>query len=396
MEAVRKSRSESMISTDSRPEGTKPLSSGSGAKAHWEENTSQCGLCQVKLGKRHLQPRHHCRICGLCVCASCSPSSVELPGLQGLHRACKQCIGNAQKVPKLMHDVAKLSDQLKAAFDLGSSFSGASTASGAASTAESSEQSRLGSFEEAIALCEQAIEPIREEHRKAIAAKELQAQQLEAARLAFLRLGQKIHSLGGSRSNYTWTSELQFVSLEEAAALCDKALVRLESLHRGNKDSTDQRAPVSPAGSAEQAGLASTTVPTPVTVLPQAQPSAVDQSHADRSQALLGRSVDEVDSTIGSDLGQRIAPAPRTRTRRCCCRLAVGFLLTTLLLAAVVLLLWKDIAPAINAQLGTHFLKEHNGRDAPTSMIRTSEIHRETKTVLPFLHRLQAESLTAV
>lgn len=52
-------------------------------------------MCQKKVGKRHLNPRHHCRTCGRCVCGACSPSSVQLEGQKGLQRVCSPCIAGS-------------------------------------------------------------------------------------------------------------------------------------------------------------------------------------------------------------------------------------------------------------------------------------------------------------
>lgn len=282
-----------------------------------------------------MKPRHHCRICGLSVCASCSPSSVQLQGLQGLQRACNQCVGNAQKASKMKNEVFRLGEHLTSSF--GFTRSSASTASGAESSSlDSSEQwSRTGSFEEAVAFCEKAIEPIREEHSKTIAIKELQAQQLEAARRAFLCLGQKIHSLSGSQTNYTWTSELQFVSLEEAAALCEKALSRLETVHRSNKDSADVQSQAAP----RPAHVAAQNFVSPSTSCPAG--AAAEQA--------------EPEDTVVS-VREPVAEWPtgpqRAWRRRYCCRLLAAIVLASILLATVVALFWKDVAPAVCSHLG--------------------------------------------
>mmetsp|Transcript_119913 Transcript_119913/g.208207 ORF Transcript_119913/g.208207 Transcript_119913/m.208207 type:complete len:381 (-) Transcript_119913:153-1295(-) len=379
MEVLATARSDSCISNTSDSPSARTSST---PKAQWEDNTSQCGLCQAKLGKRHMKPRHHCRICGLCVCASCSPSSVQLPGVQGLQRACSRCISNAQKVPKITHEVARLGEHLTSSFGLSRSLS-ASTASGedASSLASSEQQSWTGSFEDAVAFCEKAVDPIREEHRKTIAAKELQAQQLEAARRAFLRLGQKIHSLSGSQTNYTWTSELQFVSLEEAAALCEKALSRLETVHRSNKDLADVHLQASAGGAAAPTAA-------PVAVAAAASPSSsaaasADQADADCSQAVLPNSEDTSVNAQECESG-RPAGQQRARIRSYYCRLLAVIILASMLVAALAVLLWRDVAPAVCARLGPAG-KAHAQKDLSFSPVQNQ--HHEMMTAASFLHR---------
>mmetsp|Transcript_81124 Transcript_81124/g.143499 ORF Transcript_81124/g.143499 Transcript_81124/m.143499 type:complete len:344 (+) Transcript_81124:77-1108(+) len=49
-----------------------------------------CGICTKALGWHKMSPRHHCRFCGISVCASCSASTVYLQG-QKMLRACNTC-----------------------------------------------------------------------------------------------------------------------------------------------------------------------------------------------------------------------------------------------------------------------------------------------------------------
>lgn len=65
--------------------------------AEWQINTSNCGICNAALGKRRFRPRHHCRVCGKCVCAKCASNFVRLPHAQGTHRACNLCVGIVHK-----------------------------------------------------------------------------------------------------------------------------------------------------------------------------------------------------------------------------------------------------------------------------------------------------------
>jgi len=55
-------------------------------------NELNCGVCDARVGKRFLNPRHHCRDCGICVCSKCSPHSIRLPGKHGFQRVCTPCM----------------------------------------------------------------------------------------------------------------------------------------------------------------------------------------------------------------------------------------------------------------------------------------------------------------
>jgi len=76
-------------------------------RAHWQENASHCGICAAALGKRRMKPRHHCRICGRCVCAFCSANSVTVAGSPGLHRACNPCVA----IPEEQWEADKLRER---------------------------------------------------------------------------------------------------------------------------------------------------------------------------------------------------------------------------------------------------------------------------------------------
>lgn len=73
------------------------------ATAAWEDNTDTCGRCGVGIGKRRLRLRHHCRMCGKCVCARCAPNFVTL-GTQGQEsvpapqRVCTHCVQTLRQV----------------------------------------------------------------------------------------------------------------------------------------------------------------------------------------------------------------------------------------------------------------------------------------------------------
>mmetsp|Transcript_82904 Transcript_82904/g.146398 ORF Transcript_82904/g.146398 Transcript_82904/m.146398 type:complete len:569 (+) Transcript_82904:51-1757(+) len=70
----------------------------------WEENSSQCSICSSKIGRRNmtLSRRHHCRICGKCVCSTCSPSMIQFEAGQGLQRACTPCVLSTFSAPRTL------------------------------------------------------------------------------------------------------------------------------------------------------------------------------------------------------------------------------------------------------------------------------------------------------
>jgi len=80
----------------------------------WEADATSCGVCAKTFSA--MLRRHHCRICGKCVCASCSPSSVMLPGARRVERACTPCVWNAQRGPAVKKRLMQLSTRI---FELG-------------------------------------------------------------------------------------------------------------------------------------------------------------------------------------------------------------------------------------------------------------------------------------
>uniref|UniRef100_A0A7S1A5S4 FYVE-type domain-containing protein n=1 Tax=Noctiluca scintillans TaxID=2966 RepID=A0A7S1A5S4_NOCSC len=77
-----------------------------------DEDASQCKYCGAQLGKRHLNPRHHCRVCGAACCGQCTPNQLKLDGLKGTARACIQCVATAIKMPALKTELGNLGAQL--------------------------------------------------------------------------------------------------------------------------------------------------------------------------------------------------------------------------------------------------------------------------------------------
>lgn len=78
----------------------------------WETDATNCSHCGCRLGKRYLKPRHHCRVCGLCVCAACSPNFIQFEGQRKLQRACTPCLASAQRAPVLNKRLAALAGRL--------------------------------------------------------------------------------------------------------------------------------------------------------------------------------------------------------------------------------------------------------------------------------------------
>eukprot|EP00927_Polykrikos_kofoidii_P021377 TRINITY_DN20248_c0_g1_i1.p1 TRINITY_DN20248_c0_g1~~TRINITY_DN20248_c0_g1_i1.p1 ORF type:complete len:327 (-),score=47.04 TRINITY_DN20248_c0_g1_i1:179-1159(-) len=105
----------------------------------WAEDASACAICKEKIGKL-TRPRHHCRVCGLCVCSSCSPNSIMLEGFTRPQRACTQCVAGISNVLPLTERLASLYRSL------------------APLVGEKAQKPQtLG---EAAALCEAIVEPI--------------------------------------------------------------------------------------------------------------------------------------------------------------------------------------------------------------------------------------------
>lgn len=93
-------------SSSSRFESSdKPLSSF--------QNAEECAVCKSALGKRWVRPRHHCRICASSVCATCSPSTVQMEGEGSMQRACKSCIQHLPKLPELKERLSRLDSILQ-------------------------------------------------------------------------------------------------------------------------------------------------------------------------------------------------------------------------------------------------------------------------------------------
>lgn len=106
--------------------------------ADWEQDGKHCSICRKKIGKHVLHPRHHCRICGRCVCASCSPSSVNLEGKQ--HRACNLCTNKLEKATRFQRALVLIGDSLYSLAGSGAEVT-ATSSNGASSSADHADQS---------------------------------------------------------------------------------------------------------------------------------------------------------------------------------------------------------------------------------------------------------------
>jgi hypothetical protein len=114
----------------------------------WEENTATCGICDARLGKRFFKRRHHCRMCGKCVCSSCSPSSILLDGEKQPQRTCKRCVNGFRKTPALKRRVAQLAERLSLLATLDTS-------------KESNETQVPEDLEQAVSMCESLVEGLK-------------------------------------------------------------------------------------------------------------------------------------------------------------------------------------------------------------------------------------------
>eukprot|EP00929_Paragymnodinium_shiwhaense_P069231 TRINITY_DN34925_c0_g1_i1.p1 TRINITY_DN34925_c0_g1~~TRINITY_DN34925_c0_g1_i1.p1 ORF type:complete len:627 (-),score=150.71 TRINITY_DN34925_c0_g1_i1:443-2323(-) len=83
--------------------------------AAWQEDTASCTLCDVPFGP--LSRRHHCRVCGRCVCGPCSPSTVLVPGQAMPQRTCTPCIKVVQHGPDWHARLCEMGNQLQAIVD---------------------------------------------------------------------------------------------------------------------------------------------------------------------------------------------------------------------------------------------------------------------------------------
>lgn len=111
---------------------------------------SHCWICSRRLGKRFLNPRHHCRVCLRPVCGQCSPSCITMEGRSTTQRACRVCANNAVQAPLLERRLKVLAQGLNA-FAVG--------------TTERGSQAGVG-LEDALRQCEVAFQLLKEAPRR--------------------------------------------------------------------------------------------------------------------------------------------------------------------------------------------------------------------------------------
>jgi len=152
-------RSGTWLSKRSKPAGSSVFASWPGTAGEhdargcdveqdvpWEDNTANCGVCGDKLGKRLLKPRHHCRLCGRCVCATCSPSMMHLSGGKTeVKRVCTPCVSSAQNATAMTRRIQLLTGRIQ-------------TLSGS----EIQQVTTPSNMAQALQMCEAAVAPLEE------------------------------------------------------------------------------------------------------------------------------------------------------------------------------------------------------------------------------------------
>jgi len=196
-------------------------------RGHWEDDSPNCSLCGREVGNF---TRHHCRICGKCVCAGCSPSKLQMEGYRRTQRACTPCVGEAQASFNVKSRLGQIGSRLWSL--------GISAETGAATTTAGEPRT----LEEATALCEAALLPMESalEDARAEAAKQNHArQQLEASVLELIKkLGGRLHALIGAEAGESKPP----LSVAEAFERCESALEPLVCLlAEGRRSSVGSR-----------------------------------------------------------------------------------------------------------------------------------------------------------
>lgn len=112
--------------------------------AEWQQDSANCVICNVAFSRlNNKNRRHHCRICGRCVCSACSPSTVQLRAHGSLERACTPCVGNAERAAEMREAAVWIATRLNVLCGL-----------------PAPKESQLGSLGEALAFCDSAIAPL--------------------------------------------------------------------------------------------------------------------------------------------------------------------------------------------------------------------------------------------
>jgi chromosome segregation ATPase len=81
----------------------------------WEAS-QVCSVCRTLVGKRFMNPRHHCRVCTRTVCRSCSASSVNVAGTR--QRVCDPCVTKTLNLQESLkaRAPAKISERCRCGF----------------------------------------------------------------------------------------------------------------------------------------------------------------------------------------------------------------------------------------------------------------------------------------
>jgi len=123
-------------------------------RADAEGPASSCAVCEAKLGKRHLRPRHHCRICNRCVCGACSPSLVRLQAQEQVQRACSECVEKVVHGDVVKTRVQHLAAQLQGVAAHWQSASREGPGEGDIRTVAET-------LQDAVSLCEESLLPLQ-------------------------------------------------------------------------------------------------------------------------------------------------------------------------------------------------------------------------------------------
>merc|ERR1719329_1038850 len=136
----------SLVGGSRTPTGDRTPTTGQPAGAvgvAWEADRPNCGACGSAFKNGPLVRKHHCRICGRCVCGSCSQSKIVLDGWNGPQRACTPCVSVAPRAQQVKSRVARVAQQLH--------------------TMQHPSGSPLDptTLEDAVACCEEAVAPLQ-------------------------------------------------------------------------------------------------------------------------------------------------------------------------------------------------------------------------------------------
>lgn len=187
-------RARSTLSTLETVESSQQSDGHAGPR--WEDGVSTCSICNSLLGKRRGKPRHHCRVCGHCVCGTCSPNTVMLQPYGALERVCSVCVRPLARAPEIFKRQNELTRQLQVLGDVN----------------VGCQPQDFRSVEEALGASELAISHLSDRH----------------ARLAtaIVSIGTRLHALGvASHTDLTFMD----LGLEDAVAFCEASLVSVEA-----------------------------------------------------------------------------------------------------------------------------------------------------------------------